>query len=312
LDAPPQRPLLSVIVPTRNRTEKLSRCLDSVYGSDYPRIEVVVVDDASTEPVEWALAGKFPEAKFIRNPTRRLLSCSRNAGAAASHGEYLFFLDDDNVLDAEAIEGLLRCFEAGEKVAVSAPVIYYLAEPHKVWTSYIVKSRLPGFYILHTDVPDGVAGTFSFHNSFVVRRSVFEEVRGFDCANLPIRFSEVDFAHKIRTRGYTAVVNPAAKVWHDLGWSLVHIDSARAYYTERNRIIVLKRYYDKRDFTFYSVCLLPFLGAYYLVHHPLSTSDGRLKTASSFVRGTVDGLRFKEPSHGFRGSEGSADSSPQA
>jgi GT2 family glycosyltransferase len=285
--------LVSVIVPTRNRTEKLVRCLESVYKSSYPRIEVIVVDDASETPTEEALSGRFPGAKFIRNSNRRLLSCSRNTGAAASTGEYFFFLDDDNVIDAGAISELVECF-AGANVAVATPVIYYLSEPQKVWTSYIVRGRFPGFYTLHTDVPKTTADTFSFHNSFMFKRSVFEEAHGFDCANFPMRFGEVDLAHRLHAKGYRAVVNPEAKVWHDLGWSLVHIDSARAYYTERNRIIVLKRYYDRRDLTFYCVCVLPFLGAYYLVHHPLSTSDGRLRTASSFLRGTVAGLRFSE------------------
>jgi GT2 family glycosyltransferase len=290
-------PLVSVIVPTRNRADKLVRCLEYVYRSTYPRIEVVVVDDASDEPAGQALSGMFPEAKFLRNQTRRLLSCSRNTGAAASVGEYLFFLDDDNVIDAGAIGGLVDCFTR-EDVAVSSPVIYYLAEPQKVWTSYIVKSRFPGFYTLHTDVPKATAETFSFHNSFMVKRSVFKEIQGFDCTNFPMRFSEVDLAHRLHARGYRAVVNPAARVWHDLGWSLVHIDSVRAYYTERNRMIVIKKYYQRSEFVFYCVCILPFVSGYYLLHHPLSSSDGRLKTASSLVRGIASGLAFKaDPPH---------------
>jgi len=59
-------------------------------------------------------------------------------------------------------------------------------------------------------------------------------------------------------------------------------------------MIVIKRYYRRHDLEFYTVCILPFVGAYYLVHHPLSTTDGRLKTASSFLRGAVAGLRFSE------------------
>lgn len=285
--------LVSVVVPTRNRAGKLVRCLDSVYKSNYQPIEVVVIDDASETPVEQTLSSRFPNARIIRNPNRLLLSCSRNVGAKASRGEYLFFLDDDNVIDVDAIGGLVRCFE-DEGVAVACPVIYYLADPQRVWTSYIEKGRFPGFYPLRTDLPKSTRDTFSFHNSFVVRKFVFEEAGGFDCANFPMRFSEVDFAHRLHSKGYRAVVTPVAKVWHDLGWSLVHIDSARAYYTERNRIIVIKRYYSRRDLTFYSVCILPFIGAYYLIHHPLSTSDGRLKTASSFLRGTVAGLTFND------------------
>lgn len=286
--------LVSVVVPTRNRVDKLARCLDSVFKSDYEQLEVIVVDDASSSRMETALRESFSQARFVRNEKRALLSCSRNAGAGASRGEYLFFLDDDNVIAPDSIRLLADSLRKSEDVGVASPLIFYLARPNVVWTSYISKGRFPGFYTLHTDVPERETLTFSFHNSFMVKRSVFEELGGFDCANFPIRFSEVDFAHRLHNHGYTAVLNPLAKDWHDLGWSLVHIDSTRAYYTERNRIIVLKRYFGKRDLAFYSVCVLPFVSAYYLLHHPLSTSDGSVKTAASFLRGTVDGLRFKE------------------
>jgi GT2 family glycosyltransferase len=287
------RPLVSVIIPTRNRTDKLARCLDSVYTSDYGELEVVVVDDASLDPVADALSGRFPKTRFIRNQERMLLSCSRNAGAGASSGEYLFFLDDDNIVASDAIRLLADTLDGSDRVAVSSPIIFYLAQPDTVWTSYISKSKFAGFYTLHTEIPSREAPTFAFHNSFMVKRAIFERLRGFDCANLPIRLGEIDFAHRIREAGYVAVVNPGARDWHDLGWAMVHIDSDRAFYTERNRIIILKRYYSARDLKFYEICVLPFLGLYYLVHHSLSTSDGAMKTAGSLMRGIVDGLRFQ-------------------
>lgn len=286
--------VVSVVIPTRNRTEKLARCLESVHESDYPRLEVVVVDDASDEPVKDELGARFPRVRFLRNMKRRMLSCSRNSGAAASKGEYVLFLDDDNVLAPDAIRLLCETLGTSDRVAVATPVIFYLARPQTVWTSYIARSWLPGFYSLHTDIPSAPTPTFSFHNSFMVKRAVFDELGGFDCANFPVRYSEVEFAHRVARAGYLAVLDPRAKDWHDLGWSLVHVDSARAYYTERNRIIVLKRYYSESDLRFYYICVLPFIGAYYLLHHPLSTSDGRLETAVSLLRGTLDGIRFRD------------------
>jgi len=292
------RPLVSVIIPTRNRTGKLVRCLESVYASDYSELEVLVVDDASLDSVEDALSGRFPKTHFIRNQERMLLSCSRNAGAGASKGEYLFFLDDDNIVAPDAIGLLAHSLGTSNRVAVSSPIIFYLAQPDTVWTSYISKGRFAGFYTLHTEIPSSEAPTFAFHNSFMVKRAIFEELRGFDCANLPIRLGEVDFAHRLRDAGYIAIVNPGARDWHDLGWAMVHIDSDRAFYTERNRIIILKRYYSARDLRFYEICLLPFLGLYHLVHQGLNSSDSPVKTAGSLMRGIVDGLRFKERTSG--------------
>ncbi|MDA4122239.1 MAG: glycosyltransferase [Thaumarchaeota archaeon] len=302
---------MSVIIPTRNRTDKLARCLESVYKSDYGKLEVIVVDDASENPASGVLSGKFPNARFIRNSERMLLSYSRNSGAAASTGDYLFFLDDDNVIAPDTIRLLAETLGESEGVAVSSPIIFYLSRPATVWTSYISRSKFPGFYTLHTDIPSKEVATFSFHNSFMVKKKVFVALDGFDYANLPIRFGEVDFAHRVSASGYAAVVNPRAKDWHDLGWTTVHIDSTRAYYTERNRIIVIKRYFKKRDLTFYLVCILPFIGGFYLLHHPLSTTDGRSKTASSFLRGIAAGLVFKEPDEAkaremARGRDGTA------
>jgi GT2 family glycosyltransferase len=286
------QPLVTVVIPTRNRLDKLSRCLDSVYGSDYRELEAVVVDDASDRPVAPQLSAAYPKTRFIRNQERRLLSCSRNSGAAASKGEYLFFLDDDNVLAPDTIRLLAETLHRHETVAVASPIIFYLARPRVVWTSYIARGRFPGFYKLHVDIPGTESPTFSFHNSFMVKRGVFEKLGGFDCKDFPIRFSEVDFAHRLAERGYVALVNPAASVWHDLGWAMVHIDSARSYYTERNRIIVIKRYYPKSALRFYTLCILPFIGTYYLFHHSISSTDSRIRTAEAFLRGVVSGLTF--------------------
>jgi GT2 family glycosyltransferase len=292
---------VSVIIPTRNRTDKLARCLDSVYKSDCGEVEVIVVDDASERPVSAVLSERFPKVRFIRNNDRKLLSYSRNVGAAASSGDYLFFLDDDNVLAIDAIRLLKETLDKSDRIAVSSPIIFYLNRPAAVWTSYISKSKFPGFYTLHTDVPSVDIPTFSFHNSFMVKKEIFDSLHGFDSVNLPMRFSEVDFAHRVNAAGYVAIVNPRAQDWHDLGWTTVHIDSTRAYYTERNRIIVIKRYFQKSDLRFYEVCILPFIASYYLLHHPLSTTDGRSKTASLLLRGIVAGLTFQEPRNSHLG-----------
>ncbi|MCT9929886.1 glycosyltransferase family 2 protein [Planotetraspora sp. A-T 1434] len=99
-------PLVSVIVPVHNAEKTLRACLRSALGQTYPRIEVVVVDDASTDDSR-AIAGELPCA-LVAQPYNMGVSAARNAGAAASSGEILFFLDSDVGLAPDAVENAVR------------------------------------------------------------------------------------------------------------------------------------------------------------------------------------------------------------
>ena len=100
-DTPP--PLVSVIVPCYNYGRFLAQALDSVRGQDYPAVEVVVVDDGSTDDTA-AVAARYPEAVYMRQENQGL-SAARNAGVRASRGAYLVFLDADDWLLPGALAG---------------------------------------------------------------------------------------------------------------------------------------------------------------------------------------------------------------
>ena len=78
---------VSVVIPTRNRPRKLLTCVESVTKCTYPSFTITVVDDCSGYDVESQMNASFPTVNVIRNDTRRLLSYSRNLGAAKSDGE---------------------------------------------------------------------------------------------------------------------------------------------------------------------------------------------------------------------------------
>ena len=91
------QPLVSVVIPTHNRKEKLARLIKSILESDYPKdkLEIIVVDDASTDNTFEYIKKKYPQAKIIRNEEEKLLAESRNIGIKASKGKYIFLIDDD-------------------------------------------------------------------------------------------------------------------------------------------------------------------------------------------------------------------------
>src|SRR6266852_4088374 len=94
------RPLISVVIPTRNRAALLARALDSVFaqygiGEQFD-LEVIVVDDGSTDSTA-TVVGEYAQVRCLRLSTHRGVSAARNAGIEASRGAFICFLDDDDV-----------------------------------------------------------------------------------------------------------------------------------------------------------------------------------------------------------------------
>jgi glycosyltransferase involved in cell wall biosynthesis len=89
-------PLVSVVIPTRERPALLARALSSVYDQTWRAREVLVVDDGSAHPPTDVVA-RFPGARLLVLPERRGAASARNAGVRAALGDLVAFLDDDDV-----------------------------------------------------------------------------------------------------------------------------------------------------------------------------------------------------------------------
>jgi len=98
---------VSVIIPFFNQARFLGDALDSLRAQSRPACEVIVIDDGSKEDCA-AIVKRFADTRLIRQ-TNRGLSAARNAGLAASSGEYLIFLDADDRLLSNAIECGVEC-----------------------------------------------------------------------------------------------------------------------------------------------------------------------------------------------------------
>jgi glycosyltransferase involved in cell wall biosynthesis len=94
------RPLVSVVVPTYDRPDRLRRALESVAAQTYPEVELLVVDDCSPTPLEPVVAGVdltgLAGVTYLRNEENLGGSATRNRGIRAAIGEYVAFLDDDD------------------------------------------------------------------------------------------------------------------------------------------------------------------------------------------------------------------------
>ena len=104
--------LISVVIPCYNRRDKLPACLFSVLGQTYTNMEVIVVDDASTDGTQELFENiTDPRVKYYRYEQNRGACYARNYGAERARGELLAFQDSDDTWHAEKLEKQLRLLE---------------------------------------------------------------------------------------------------------------------------------------------------------------------------------------------------------
>jgi len=170
--------LVSVVIPCYNQAHFLGEALESVLAQTYPRYEIIVVDDGSTDHTS-EVAARYPGVRYIRQPNQGL-SAARNAGLQASQGDCLVFLDSDDRLLPTALESGLECLQAHPECA------FVFGQCHRIdYDGTPLPSspgpRLRGDYYLAL-----LPKNFIHMPAMVMyRRAIFDLVRGFDRAVSP-------------------------------------------------------------------------------------------------------------------------------
>lgn len=300
------KPLVSVVIPTYNRREKLRRLLDSVLRSDYRNIEIIVVDDASTDGTDKEV-GNLKGVRFVRNCKERLLAGSRNIGILNSDGDLIFLVDDDNVIAEDAISELVNVMQRDATVGVAGPVMYYLNDPSRVWCVQVKRNYITSRTVFpqrdrcHVRL-DQIAESDDFPNAFMLRKSVVDKVGLFDEVNFPIHYDEADFCNRVRRVGFRVALAPDARVWHDtpspdekVGETRrfsIHTEK-RAFYAARNRVLFFHKYSSRFGFMTFLTLFMPFVSVVYLKTILADSSLAfrqRLSNAKMYIIGTLKGL----------------------
>jgi len=108
-------PLVSIVIPTYNREDLVAAAIDSALAQTHPRCEVIVVDDGSKDRTPEVLAAYAGKIVAIRQENKGLAG-ARNSGIRSSTGEYVGFLDSDDVWEPRLVEEALKLFDAHPKV----------------------------------------------------------------------------------------------------------------------------------------------------------------------------------------------------
>lgn len=105
------RGLISVIIPVYNVEQYVQRCLDSIYRNTYKNLEIICVNDGSTDGSLEILKAQTDERVVVIDKTNGGVSSARNAGMKAATGEYIAFVDPDDWVHSRYFEYLMRAID---------------------------------------------------------------------------------------------------------------------------------------------------------------------------------------------------------
>ena len=196
-------PRISVVVCSFNGSLTIRDTLNGLLRLDYPSLEVIVVNDGSTDSTP-RIASEYP-FKMITTENRGLGN-ARNTGVDAATGEIVGFIDDDAYPDPHWLRFLALDFKQGKYAGVGGP---NLPVPEDGWKSEAVANAPGPNPVLLTDrVAEHVPGC-----NMAFKRDALKEIGGFD----PVFHAagdDVDLCWRIRESGGVIGYSPAAVVWH--------------------------------------------------------------------------------------------------
>lgn len=241
---------VSVIVPSYNVASTVVKCLDSVYAQTYGDLEVIVVNDGSTDNTLQILGDyrRSHESLVLIDQSNQGLSAARNAGLDAATGEYIFFLDSDDYLGPEEIELLAEAMDEGFDMAVGG--MTYVDAGGNVLRTVCDSARCLDECSYWSNVyanPNGTSVEYIVSWGKLYRARLFKRARF-----APGKIHEDEFMlHHIVGQCDSVVVVPVCQLYYvQNGSSITHHPSARSKldiveaFLDRNRYFFDKGFFD--------------------------------------------------------------------
>jgi len=158
-------PLVTVIIPTFNRKEIVKEAIASVLDQDDPKIEILVVDDGSTDGTREELKKTFGSVIRYIYQNHGGESRARNNGIIEAHGDLICFLDSDDLMTPASVSSRVKCFLEDERCEV-AYGISVKEKNYKKKQRLLLKKTFPSGYILKEYVKD----PFITNNDYMISK----------------------------------------------------------------------------------------------------------------------------------------------
>ncbi|WP_307658913.1 glycosyltransferase family 2 protein [Variovorax paradoxus] len=224
---PPNPPLVSLIIPTRNGLELLRQCVDSILvRTTYDNYEIIIVDNGSDDPATLAYFKSFKDlelVRVIRDDREFNYSALNNMAVAHAKGEVVGLINNDiEVISPEWLSEMVSLAMQPGVGAVGAKLWY----PDKTIQHAGVILGVGGVashaHKGNSEGDNGYFGRAHLIQSFsavtaaclVIKKDRYLAVNGLDEENLKVAFNDVDFCLRLREAGYRNVWTPYAELFH--------------------------------------------------------------------------------------------------
>jgi GT2 family glycosyltransferase len=222
--------LFSIIIPTCNRNDLLSKCLDCLHSnvqvaSNFS-FEVIVTDDSKNCEAKQLIETCYPWVIWLGGP-RRGPASNRNYGASKAKGEWLVFIDDDCLPKVNLLEQYNKCIESNIDIKVFEGKIE--AEGERVSPIQFAPLNMEGGYL--------------WSCNFVIEKKLFDAIGGFDenfkfphMEDTDLRVRLIQLQHAFKFASNACVVHPWRKF--DSGYKLGRYQEMYVYYQYKHRELV--------------------------------------------------------------------------
>lgn len=233
----PEHPIVSVVVVNFNGLRFLEDCIHSLIAQTWKNLEIIIVDNASSDGSVEYLSSHFDGLVLIENTQNLGFAAGVNTGIRNARGSYIMTLNNDTRVDCHCIERLLTEMMSNNSLGMCAPKMLFpdgrinsagicISRSGAAWDRGMFEDDV-GQY----DVKEYILGPCA--GAAMYRRAMLEEVCLFD-EDFFLYMEDVDLAFRAQLAGWKCVFIPEAVVYHHHGGSAGFQSDITIYYGNRN------------------------------------------------------------------------------
>jgi len=217
--------MISIIIVNYNRKDLLKNCLDAVRTQSFKDIEIIVVDNGSSDGSSDMARADYPWVKLIENKENLFFCKANNQGIEAAKGDLILCLNNDCILDKDYLKEAVISFNVDEKIGMVSGKIFRMDRKTIDSTGlFVARNRKPlerGYGKPDKGQYDNPGYIFGVSGScMLMKKIMLDDIRdenGYFDETFEMYYEDLDLCWRARKKGWKAYYNPKAMAYHARG-----------------------------------------------------------------------------------------------